>query len=63
MAALAGAACRADQVRISPVLTATQVPQAWSRGSLRFPTGRMTTAAEIDRALEAIVAAVKKVRR
>jgi cysteine desulfurase len=62
VAASAGAACHADQVEISHVLTAMGVPQAWAMGTLRFTTGRTTTAAEIDRALEVIVAAVKKLR-
>jgi cysteine desulfurase len=62
VAASAGAACHADQVEISHVLTAMGVPQAWAMGTLRFTTGRYTTAAEIDRALEVIVAAVKKLR-
>jgi cysteine desulfurase len=62
VAASAGAACHADQVEISHVLTAMGVPEEWAKGTLRFSTGRTTTAAEIDRALEVIVAAVKKLR-
>ncbi|MEJ2642215.1 MAG: cysteine desulfurase family protein [Desulfosarcinaceae bacterium] len=62
VAASAGAACHADQVEISHVLTAMGVPEEWAKGTLRFTTGRTTTAAEIDRALEVIVAAVKKLR-
>ncbi|MDJ0784458.1 MAG: cysteine desulfurase family protein [Desulfosarcinaceae bacterium] len=62
VAASAGAACHADQVEVSHVLQAMQVPAAWAKGTLRFTTGRATTAAEIDRALEVIVAAVKRMR-
>jgi cysteine desulfurase len=62
VAASAGAACHADQVEISHVLEAMQVPEAWAKGTLRFTTGRFTTAAEIDRALTVIVAAVRKLR-
>jgi cysteine desulfurase len=62
VAASAGAACHADQVEISHVLKAMQVPEAWAKGTLRLTTGRYTTADEIDRALEVIVAAVKKLR-
>jgi cysteine desulfurase len=62
VAASAGAACHADQVVISHVLQAMKLPEDWAKGTLRFTTGRMTTAAEIDRALEVIVAAVKKLR-
>lgn len=60
IAASAGAACHADQVEISHVLKAMQVPEQWAKGTLRFTTGRYTTADEIDRALEVIVAAVKR---
>ena len=63
VAASAGAACHADHVEISHVLKAMEVPQEWAKGTLRFSTGRFTTNDEIDRALEAIVAAVKKLRR
>ena len=42
---------------------AMQVPEQWAKGTLRFTTGRYTTADEIDRALEVIVAAVKRLRR
>jgi cysteine desulfurase len=62
VAASAGAACHADQVEISHVLTAMQVPEAWGKGTLRFTTGRYTTAAEIDHALAVIVTAVKELR-
>jgi cysteine desulfurase len=62
VAASAGAACHADQVEISHALTAMQVPVHWAKGTLRFSTGRYTTAAEVDQALEVIVAAVRKLR-
>ncbi|MFW2366403.1 MAG: cysteine desulfurase family protein [Desulforhopalus sp.] len=62
VAASAGAACHADYVEISHVLKAMQVPEQWARGTVRFSTGRFTTAEEIDRALEVIVAAVKRLR-
>lgn len=60
IAASAGAACHADHLEISHVLQAMQVPEAWAKGTLRFTTGRYTTASEIDRALEVIVTAVKR---
>jgi cysteine desulfurase len=63
VAASAGAACHADHVEVSHVLTAMQVPEQWAKGTLRFTTGRYTTIEEIDRALEIIVAAVKRLRR
>lgn len=63
VAASAGAACHADHVEISHVLRAMHIPEQWAKGTLRFTTGRFTTEDEIDRALEMIVAAVKRLRR
>lgn len=63
VAASAGAACHSDHVQISHVLEAMQIPEDWAKGTVRFSTGRMTTADEIDRALEVVVAAVKRLRR
>lgn len=62
VAASAGAACHADQIEISHVLKAMRLPQRWAKGTLRFSTGRYTTAEEIDRCLEVTVAAVKRLR-
>jgi cysteine desulfurase len=62
VAASAGAACHSDTVQISEVLTAMKVPLEWAKGTLRLTTGRMTTAADIDRAVRIIGAAVKKLR-
>lgn len=58
VAASAGAACHADSVEISHVLTAMGVPVEWAKGTLRLTTGRMTTAQEVDRAAQVIVEAV-----
>jgi cysteine desulfurase len=62
VAASAGAACHADSVEISHVLKAMGVPMEWAKGTLRLTTGRMTTAEEIDRAGEVIVAAASEFR-
>ncbi|MEJ2220199.1 MAG: cysteine desulfurase family protein [Desulfobacterales bacterium] len=62
VAASAGAACHSDTVEISGVLTAMNVPLEWAKGTLRLTTGRMTTEADIDSAVRAICAAVKKLR-
>ena len=62
VAASAGAACHAGQVQVSHVLDAMQLPTPWAKGTVRFTTGRMTTADEIDHALDAIVSGVKKLR-
>jgi cysteine desulfurase len=59
VAASAGAACHSDRIEISHVLKAMAVPEEWAKGTLRLTTGRMTTAAEIDRAADVIVEAVR----
>jgi len=58
VAASAGAACHAGTVEISHVLVAMNVPEEWAKGTLRFTTGRITTEAEILRAVEVIANAV-----
>ncbi|MFY9708034.1 MAG: cysteine desulfurase family protein [Desulfobacterales bacterium] len=62
VAASAGAACHSDTVEISHVLEAMGVPLEWAKGTLRFSVGRMTTAEEIDKAIEIVTRAVKKLR-
>jgi cysteine desulfurase len=62
VAASAGAACHSGMVQISEVLKAMAVPLEWAKGTLRLTTGRMTTAADIDKAVEVICAAVKKMK-
>jgi cysteine desulfurase len=56
VAASAGAACHSEGVELSHVLMAMRVPMEWARGTVRFSTGRMTTASEMDKAVEAVVA-------
>lgn len=63
VAASAGAACHSDTVEISHVLEAMNVPLEWAKGTLRFSVGRMTTAEEIDRAIEIVTSAVTKLRK
>jgi cysteine desulfurase len=63
VAASAGAACHSDTVEISHVLEAMGVPLEWAKGTLRFSIGRMTTAEEIDKAIEIVENAVKKSRK
>jgi cysteine desulfurase len=62
VAASAGAACHADSIDISGVLKAMDVPFSWAKGTLRLTTGRMTTAADIDQAVEVISQAVASLR-
>ncbi len=63
VAASAGAACHSDKVEVSQVLKAMQVPLEWAKGTLRLTTGRMTTAADIDEAVQVISDAVIKLSR
>ena len=51
VAASAGAACHSDRVEVSHVLAAMNVPMEYAMGTLRFSTGRYTTAEEIDQAV------------
>lgn len=60
VAASAGSACHAGEITLSPVLRAAGVPEEWAAGTIRFSVGRYTTADEIDRASEAIVAAMRE---
>ncbi len=62
VAASAGAACHSDTVQLSHVLEAMRVPVEWAKGTVRFSTGRMTTADEIDRAVIVVVEAVTRLR-
>jgi cysteine desulfurase len=63
VAASSGAACHADAVDVSAVLTAMQVPLEYAMGTLRFSVGKMTTAEEIDRAVDIVVQTVQRLRR
>jgi cysteine desulfurase len=62
VAASAGAACHSDTVEISHVLTAMGLAEDWAKGTLRFSVGRMTTADEIDHALDIIIKAVRRLK-
>ncbi len=63
VAASPGAACHSDTVEISHVLIAMGVETDWAKGTLRFSVGRMTTAAQIDRAIQVVSDAVKRLTR
>jgi cysteine desulfurase len=62
VAASAGAACHADQVDVSAVLEAMQVPVEWAMGTVRFSVGRGTTAEQVDRAVEVMADAVRRLQ-
>ncbi len=59
VAASAGAACHADRVQVSSVLTAMGVPLEWAKGAIRFSVGRMTTREEIDQAIAILTSNVQ----
>ena len=68
VAASAGAACHsytetdtaAYTVKISHVLEAMKIPLNWAKGTLRFSVGRMTTVEQIDKAVQVVADAVKR---
>lgn len=62
VAASSGAACHADTVDVSSVLAAMQLPLDYAMGTLRFSTGRMTTEADIDRAIDIVIRAARQLK-
>ena len=62
VAASAGAACHSDTVEVSQALKAMAVPIEWAQGTLRLTTGRMTTEADIDTAVQVICEAVNTLK-
>jgi len=54
LAVSSGAACHSDKSEVSGVLKALNVPYEWAKGTIRFSTGKMTTAYEIDDAINII---------
>lgn len=63
IACSAGSACSSGATDPSHVLLAMGVPKDLARGSLRFSLGRESTERDVDDVLEALPAAVEKVRR
>ena len=59
VAASAGAACHSDQVELSHVLAAMNVPLEYAMGTIRFSVGRFTTGGEIDRAVAEVAEVVR----
>jgi len=60
VAASAGAACHSDSVKISSVLEAMQVPLEYAMGTIRFSTGKMTTAEEVNRTVAVFVKTARR---
>ena len=62
VAASAGAACHAGEVDLSSVLEAMKVPVDWAMGTVRFSVGRGTTEEQIDRTVEVVAGAVRRLQ-
>jgi len=63
LAASAGAACSSGSLDPSPVLLAMRIPPRLAHGSIRFSLCRETTEAQIDGAIEIVVAAATQLTR
>ncbi|MCL4376973.1 MAG: cysteine desulfurase [Actinobacteria bacterium] len=55
LAVSSGAACHSGMTEISEVMKALNVPYEWAKGTIRFSTGKMTKADEIDSAVDIII--------
>lgn len=62
VAASPGAACHTDVAEPSPVLLAMKVPIERALGTIRFSTGKLNDEEQIDRAIDFIASAVKRLR-
>ncbi len=62
VAVSAGAACHAEGVDISTVLEAMKVPVEWAMGTVRFSVGRYSTEEEVDRAVDIVADAVRRLQ-
>ena len=62
LAVSSGSACTSTAVEPSYVLRALGLPDERARGSIRLAIGRFNTAAEIDQAIDDLVAAVTRLR-
>jgi cysteine desulfurase len=63
VAVSSGSACSSASPEPSHVLLAMGLDEDVARASLRFGLGRFTTAEEIDFAIEAVAAAVARLRK
>ena len=63
LAVSSGSACMSESRESSHVLTAMSVPDALANAAIRLSLGRPTTAEEIDFAIDAIVQAVRELRK
>ena len=61
--ASAGSACNTGQTRISHVIEASRVPDAYAAGSVRFTMGRDTTKRDVDACVDALKRSVTILRQ
>ena len=61
--ASAGSACNTGQTRISHVIEAIRVPDAYAAGSVRFTMGRDTTKRDVDACVDALKRSVLILRK
>lgn len=61
--ASAGSACNTGQTRISHVIKAIRVPDAYAAGSVRFTMGRDTTKRDVDACVDALKRSVLILRK
>ena len=62
VAASAGAACHAGDVKVSHVLQAMRVPPDYAMGTIRFSVGRETRAEEIEQAVDSFSGVIRQMR-
>ncbi|TFH00639.1 MAG: selenide, water dikinase SelD, partial [Calditrichales bacterium] len=62
VAASAGAACHSENVDLSATLEAMVVPIQFAMGTIRFSTGKPTTEAEIDTAVNVVTEAIRRLK-
>jgi cysteine desulfurase len=62
IAASAGAACHADHVDVSAVISAMKIPIDFAMGTIRFSTGKHSTIPEMERAARIIIQAVERLK-
>ncbi len=63
IAASAGSACHADNVSVSQVLQAMQIPIKYAMGTIRFSVGRLNNLTQIEEASKEIIEKVKSLRQ
>ncbi|HDR05975.1 MAG TPA: selenide, water dikinase SelD [Candidatus Marinimicrobia bacterium] len=62
VAASAGAACHAESVEISPVISAMNIPINYAMGTVRFSTGKFLSQRDIESAADDIISTIKRLK-